>query len=101
MIALPERWREPFAAGARAVALDIVDLVEAESALRTFVSEICASNQWTVSVARGCLCHGAIQPVRPSGTTAEFAALVTKASVPVRRAGLPRSPLAITLLGGT
>jgi hypothetical protein len=34
-----------------------------------------------------------------AGTTAEFAALVRKPSVPVRRAGLPRSPLAITLLG--
>ncbi|HXB26490.1 MAG TPA: nucleotidyl transferase AbiEii/AbiGii toxin family protein [Gemmatimonadaceae bacterium] len=43
VIALPERWRGPFATDARAVALDIVDLVEAESALRAFVSEICAS----------------------------------------------------------
>src|SRR2546428_13062854 len=34
-----------------------------------------------------------------AGTTAEFAALVTKAERTVRRAGLPRSPLAITLLG--
>jgi hypothetical protein len=43
VIALPERWREAFAADARAVALDIVDIVEAESALRDFVSEIRAS----------------------------------------------------------
>lgn len=43
VIALSERWRGPFANDARAVALDIVDLVEAESALPAFVSAICAS----------------------------------------------------------